>query len=667
MKINKIILDNLGLYWGKHMFDLSPNHSEKNRNIILFGGLNGAGKTTLFDAVKLCLYGKGMFPRISVSGYQDYLLNMIHHSEIMAVQPNYASVEMEFEYSHFGEVNNYYVKRRWGTDGSKNIIEKLDISKNGERLGDVRGDGWQDFITGLIPPGLSQLFFFDGEKIQRIMEDNNNAEFKSSVKMLLGLDLIERLQADLKIYKTKNLKDLSSGKLKKELESINKEKASFEKTLKKKRDELAAVENQVLKIEHEISTYREKIRAQGAEYFKREDSLNQEKLALEKDLEIYKEKLREIAAGAFPLAIAPGWSLKLKKQIEKEQVQQSERIASGKLKEKKAGFFKNLNSHKLFLELESGLKDRLNSAIETGIDNLFEFDSSQSVTDIFHYSAPQAQRLLLTIENALDVIPRNIRTLSTEHENTFKKLRETTAQLERVPEEELIRPMYEKLNQLNLALGTVQNEKKHLEEDAASLEWRIEGLNREIHKINKKLEANLKGTVKLELAKQAENVLSIYKTELALQKVEAFKKEFLSIFSELHRKKDVVRQIEIDPVSFDITLYDNKHKIINTESLSAGEKEIYAIALLTALARSSGQNLPFIIDMPLGRLDTIHRDRIVQRFFPYASHQMIIFSTNTEIDKEYFDILKPNISRSYNLVYDQENKRTHVEEGYFWR
>ena len=666
MKINKINIDNLGLYFGKQEFDLSLPHSKKNRNIILFGGLNGSGKTTLFDAVKLCLYGKGMFSRISVSGYQDYLLNAIHHSEIIAVQPNYASVGMEFEYSHFGEVNTYYVERKWGTNGTKNISEKLTITKNGERLDESREEDWQDFITGLVPPGLSQLFFFDGEKIQKIIEDNNNAEFKNSVKMLLGLDLIERLQADLKIYKSRNLKDHYPGPFKKELESLNKEKMSIEEARKKKRDKLAVIENQVLKLENELSTYREKIRAQGYDYLKREDSLKKEKLILEKDLEILKEKLREIAAGSLPLVIAADWSRLLKEQINKEQAQHSDRITSIKLKEKKGILLENLNSYEIFQSVEPHLKERLNKAIETEIDNLFEFESSKTVNEIFSYSDVQAQRLLITIDSALNEVPRNLKDISGKHEDVFKKLRETAAQLEKVPDEDIIKPMHEKLNQINLELGALKNEKKHLEEEVAEFERRIEELNREILKIDKKIEANQKETVKLDMAKKAEKILSIYKRELVLQKVEVFKKEFLSIFSELHRKKDVVRQIEIDLASFDITLYDSKQSVIKTDSLSAGEKEIYAIALLTALARSSGQNLPFIIDMPLGRLDTVHRDRIVQRFFPSASHQIIIFSTNTEIDKRYFEVLKPSISRSYNLVYDQESKRTRVEEGYFW-
>ncbi len=88
--------------------------------------------------------------------------------------------------------------------------------------------------------------------------------------------------------------------------------------------------------------------------------------------------------------------------------------------------------------------------------------------------------------------------------------------------------------------------------------------------------------------------------------------------------------------------------------------------MLWALARGSGRPLPFIIDTPLGRLDASHRQNIVQNFFPRASHQVILFSTDTEIDQQLFKKLQPYISKSYHLEYDEKAKTTCVSAGYFW-
>ena len=45
---------------------------------------------------------------------------------------------------------------------------------------------------------------------------------------------------------------------------------------------------------------------------------------------------------------------------------------------------------------------------------------------------------------------------------------------------------------------------------------------------------------------------------------------------------------------------------------------------------------------------------------------MIIFSTDTEIDKHYFEKLKPYISKTYQLIFDKKEKKTLIENNYFW-
>ena len=75
--------------------------------------------------------------------------------------------------------------------------------------------------------------------------------------------------------------------------------------------------------------------------------------------------------------------------------------------------------------------------------------------------------------------------------------------------------------------------------------------------------------------------------------------------------------------------------------------------------------MPYVIDTPLGRLDSIHRRNLMEYYFPYLSEQVIILSTDTEVNKEFNDVIKEHISKSYKLHYDQVNKFTKVVEGYF--
>ncbi|MCP4369038.1 MAG: DNA sulfur modification protein DndD, partial [Deltaproteobacteria bacterium] len=117
---------------------------------------------------------------------------------------------------------------------------------------------------------------------------------------------------------------------------------------------------------------------------------------------------------------------------------------------------------------------------------------------------------------------------------------------------------------------------------------------------------------------------------------------------------------------FSVTLMGLEQQEIPKRNLSAGEKQIYAIAMLWALRQVSGRPLPIIIDTPLGRLDSDHRHNLIERYFPHASHQVILFSTDTEVDAGFFAAMQPAISRAYHLEHDQTLKATEVSEGYFW-
>lgn len=73
-----------------------------------------------------------------------------------------------------------------------------------------------------------------------------------------------------------------------------------------------------------------------------------------------------------------------------------------------------------------------------------------------------------------------------------------------------------------------------------------------------------------------------------------------------------------------------------------------------------------IIDTPLGRLDSIHRGHLIDRYFPFASHQTIVLSTDTEVDQGYFTSLRQHTSHTLRLV-NHPQGWTEVQAGYFWQ
>lgn len=136
-------------------------------------------------------------------------------------------------------------------------------------------------------------------------------------------------------------------------------------------------------------------------------------------------------------------------------------------------------------------------------------------------------------------------------------------------------------------------------------------------------------------------------------------------YLQLANKRNLIQNIIIDKETLEFTYFSGEGSEIDKESLSAGEKQLMVIAILWGLAICSGKRLPVIIDTPLSRLDSEHRVALIQKYFPNASDQTIILSTDSEIDGRYYDIMKEFVGDEFTLKYDDETKSTTIEQGYF--
>src|SRR5262249_11820553 len=156
-----------------------------------FGGKNGAGKTTMLEALQLCLYGAfALGERVSREAYHALLGERIHRSPALLIQPTFSAVAVTFEHANIGRRHTYTVGRSWERSSQNKITERFVVHRDGHPLTEVTPEQWQDFIRELIPPGVTQLFFFDGEKIRQLAEESSEVrELGTSIKALLGTDL----------------------------------------------------------------------------------------------------------------------------------------------------------------------------------------------------------------------------------------------------------------------------------------------------------------------------------------------------------------------------------------------------------------------------------------------------------------------------------------------
>jgi len=166
-------------------------------------------------------------------------------------------------------------------------------------------------------------------------------------------------------------------------------------------------------------------------------------------------------------------------------------------------------------------------------------------------------------------------------------------------------------------------------------------------------------------ARKVKRAIQRYKENLRPRKRDEVAGYLTEMYRLLARKEDVIERIELDEHTYRPRLLDRRGKNIPLQTLSAGEREIYALALLWALGKASRRELPVIIDTPLARLDSKHRASIVTRYLPVAGPQVLVLSTDTELDQEYFSLISDRVAVSLHLAFDQKTERTSVRTGFF--
>ena len=151
--------------------------------------------------------------------YHTYLKNSVHRSRNSTSYASSAAIELTFSYSHMGVLSQFKVRRIWSVSKTS-VHETLNLHQDDELISNLSYDQCQSFLNELIPIGVSSLFFFDGEKIKELADDNSGTRLADSIRKLHGLDIVDRLEADLLVFlRNQNLSNITN-KLKKEIEDL---------------------------------------------------------------------------------------------------------------------------------------------------------------------------------------------------------------------------------------------------------------------------------------------------------------------------------------------------------------------------------------------------------------------------------------------------------------
>ena len=671
MIFKKLRIQNFGLFCGTHEFDLEPRVKYRyTRPIILFGGKNGSGKTTFLEAVLLCLYGRSSLGnRVSKEKYHTYLSDRIHRPRGGGgAVLNDASIQLVFSYTHFGNHHTYSVERSWRRTNSR-VEEQIRVEQDGRELSVFETDHAQDFLKDLIPLGVSQLFFFDGEKIQRLAEEEQDGTaLGDSLKAMLSLDIVEKLQSDLRIYMMRQKKQGQAKEVEKRIREFEDVQKTLEETRSAHIQDRAQNQSRIDYLQAKVEEVENILSAEGGTFAKKRDEFKEQAATLRAEIEQMENRIREECMELFPFAIVPELCKQLEAQLYVENESQKWTTAQELVKESLKNVEQRMKENILQpLKLPPKDQKAISSQIKTLLLDAIRPEKSEQAVILHNLSSSDSHQMLEWLTYGIPLSRKTVMKTIHKLEKIWQELRDVERYLARVPEDDILAPHIQYLNELNQKIGALQATADRQDKEIRQFNFQLEDVCRQYKKYMDELSIQEDLFDRIQMIDDVQDVLDEFLTALAQAKVAQLKHAVAQCFGRLCRKGDIIRCIEINPVTFTVTLYNREGRAIPKTQLSAGEKQIYAVSMLWALAQTSGRPLPIIIDTPLGRLDSDHRRHLVESYFPKASHQVIILSTDTEIDKEYFKALGSSISHVYHLEYDSDNESTVASEGYFWK
>lgn len=699
MKIKQLILNNIGSFAGKHCFLFKTDDPQKQ--IVLIGGRNGAGKTTLFESIRLCLYGYKLYGyRQNSQSYTNKIKRLIN-DKAKDSYPATAGISMQIIIED-GYTNSVFeINREWTLNGNV-LKENLYVYKNENLLTTEQMQDFDNYLMQIIPPALFNFHFFDGEKISHFVFDRANGQaFRKAFLQICGLDTFDLIDEQL-LHNTKNAKDNSQNLILEEYETSRTKLAEAKKTYSSAYQKIQETQTKIDDLKDQIIILDENIKKYGGV---NSDEWNLFEKEIQKE-ESKREELRRIlkasANDIVPFIILKNQLKTLKRQLMIEDKLKRNRFLKNKffdprVKEKLQQKLKeiiNFNvaeiSDKFMFALYKTLQEDIPEH-ELEFLQMSENDSMDLLAKIHYYQNYNIQHIINAEKSLEKSLART------------KELRIQMDSKEKINSNNYLLKKNDLLIQLDTTIHQYLIEKEVLSQTEISLQ-----AAEKIHQKNyEKYRAMLKEKSVSDMAARALLAFSELKQNLYTKYISLVENAFSRNFHNLISKTDLIDGIYINSAfeiipykmqEIDITnilkqiqeygeeylssnigelaykiIQDSKFSVgkisvpIKVEQhFSAGEQQIFIMSLYQSLAEIRTLELPFVIDTPLARIDSKHRKNILANFFSHLPGQVIILSTDEEINNEGIAILSPKISDIY-LIEHEVDGTTSVKAGTYFK
>lgn len=717
MIINSIKLKNFRSYEDETEFSFSP---KDNKNIVLIGGENGSGKSTLFEAIKLCIYGPMSYGYLGInSNYLTKIKNNINNNAFKNDIVK-CDISISLSFKEGTQVNEYTLNRNWEYINQR-IVENFEVIKNGFLLNEDEVNYFNRYLQSVLPPSLFDFFFFDGEELTEFFIGKNSSNsLKDAVLQLFNYDTFNILKKQLLSFQRNISKNNNSLN---DIQALYDESLNRVKTAKSQIELFTSqLESKEIELDELIvkkNNLDEEFKSSGGILENERAEITSKINKLENERSIINQEIKDFCNDILPFIIVSDLLADTKKQIEKE-----ENISSYKaVKNKLSGevIKKSFNS---IPTLNNSCAD-FNEVAITILNNMFDIEELKNINEILLLSDDQKINVLSIITSIIS----NNETYKKSLINNFDRLKSIALELKECRDKlnstisgELVETYLKEIEIVNDYILNTQNSILILKNKLDICNEELKNAEYHYTRAKNQYATSLQDNNVLELSSNVSEYLDALLATLTKDKLRLIEENFIDIFKTIIRKNEYVSSIVIDD-SFKSTLYVtrgyssleiqniisnlgindiskkyglmfiedllNKYPVssltelmeylnnnqswesievrtkVNVNDFSKGEKQIYILCLIGALIKSSGVEVPFIIDTPYARIDESHRKTLTVDYLPNISKQVIILSTNEEIDSNLYNVIKPYICDEYLLLYNESARKTEVKKGYF--
>lgn len=716
MIINSITLKNFRSYEDETTFSFTPNN---DKNIVLIGGENGAGKSTLFEAIKLCIYGPTTYGYLGHNhNYLTKIKNNINDNAFKNEDIE-SSIGLSLSFKEGTQIKEYYLNRSWNYSKHK-LHEEFKVYLNDEELNEDDKLFFDKYLKSVLPPSLFDFFFFDGEELTDFfVGKSSSSNLKEAVLELFNYDTFEVLKKQLLSYQRAQSKsNMKLDEAQEKFDEASLAVSTINNAIKELKELIIINEEHLEELNIKKIKTDENFRNSGGIFEEERALLNSEISKLENERTEINQSIKDFCNEVLPFLLLPSLLEDTKEQMEKEDSLNSFNSVS-----------KKLSGDLVKSALSKHIKTPSNASYDeiavTLLSEMFNTDELKNVSSILELSTEEKSTINHTITNILtkqNSIRKDILNKFSRIKEISSKLKVLRDRLNSTVSGDLLNSYLESINILNTEITEVENT---LAVSKAKLERKYEELGSKEYALTRaknEYSSLLQNSNVLEISKGIIEYLDDLLKTLTRDKIDLIEDEFINIFTKIIRKDNYVNSIVIDD-NFNSTLYINKeydtnevlniinnlgfegtskkygpkfmedlfnHYNVNSDKeiidtlnnialveyinlstkvnindFSKGEKQIYILCLIWAIIKSSGVEIPFIIDTPYARIDETHRNALTTTYLPNISKQVIILSTNKEIDSELYKVAKPYVCNEYLLLYNSELRKTEVKNGYF--